>query len=96
MAKGKKTGGRQEGTPNKTTKVTRDIINDLASGLIDKVKQDIDKLGSKDRVYVFLKLVEFNIPKPQSVVIDINKSGKKTIEDKLIELSKDDDNEGDT
>jgi hypothetical protein len=36
---------------------------------------------------VWIKLCEFNVPKPQSISLDVNEAAKKTIEDKLIELS---------
>lgn len=93
MTKGRKTGGRVAGTPNKATRITRNLINDLAAGLYDKVVEDIEMLEPKDRVHVFLKLVEFNVSKPQSVAIDIMQEGKKTIEDRLAELSGDDEEE---
>ena len=38
-----------------------------------------------------IKLTGFVLPKPQSVNIDMNPETKKTIEDKLIELSKEND-----
>lgn len=86
--KGKKTGGRKEGTPNKINKLTRELINELAENMIEDVKKDLKNLKPKDRVMVFMKLAEFNIPKPQSIAIDINKSSKKTIEDQLLAMSR--------
>lgn len=86
--KGKKTGGRKKGTPNKITKITREITEELAVGMYEKVKKDIDKLSAKDRVQVFLKLVEFNVPKPQSLDISLAKEQERTIEDELLNLSK--------
>lgn len=82
-----KAGGRAKGTPNKVTAITREIINDLASGLINQVENDLLKLSPKDRVAVFIKLCEFNIPKPQSISLDMNVEAKKTIEDRLRELA---------
>ncbi|MBQ2857936.1 MAG: hypothetical protein IJB60_09200 [Bacteroidaceae bacterium] len=71
--KRKKTGGRTKGTPNKSTAITREIINDLASGLVDKVREDLhsSKLSPKDRVAAFIKLCEFNLPKPQTIAVDV-------------------------
>jgi hypothetical protein len=87
--KGKKTGGRAKGTANKTTTFTKIIINNIlsdyqSSGLM---ADDISELEPKDRLHVMIKLMEFNIPKPQSVSLDITSEGKKTIEDELIALS---------
>lgn len=85
--KGKKTGGRQKGTPNKITKITREITEEIAAGMYEQVMKDIGKLSAKDRVQVFLKLVEFNVPKPQSIDVSVTNSQERTIEDELLDLS---------
>jgi hypothetical protein len=87
MAKGRKTGGRQAGTPNKATKVTRDILNNLSAEMYDQVLKDIASLEPGDRVKVWIKLCEFCISKPQTVSLDLAIQTKKTIEDQLLELS---------
>lgn len=89
MAKGKKTGGRVAGTPNKTSKVTREIINNLTSEMYRQVLEDIASLEPNERVKVWIKLCEFCISKPQTVSLDMTVEGKRTIEDKLAELSDD-------
>ncbi len=89
MAQGKKTGGRVAGTPNKATKITRDIINDLTAEMYDKILEDIADLEPADRVKVWLKLIEFNISKPQTVSLDMAIKSKKTIEETLITLAGD-------
>ena len=85
--KGKKTGGRKKGTPNKVTSITREVINDIAVGMYDKVMADISKLSPKDRVHVFLKLAEFNVSKPQNINLEFNQQTKVTIEHELQELA---------
>ncbi|MBQ8051627.1 MAG: hypothetical protein IJ197_08675 [Bacteroidaceae bacterium] len=85
--KGKKTGGRKKGTVNKVTAITRSLINEIASGMIDTVLKDIALLEPKDRVHVFIKLAEFNIAKPQSIDISLSPEKVKTIEQRLGELS---------
>lgn len=87
MAKGKKTGGRKAGTPNKATRITREIINDLANGMLDQVKADIADLEPHERVKTWIKLCEFLAPKPQAISLDITSENERTIEDRLIELS---------
>ncbi len=87
MAIGKKTGGRKAGTPNKVSKVTRDIIANISADIYPLILKDIKSLPPNERVKVWLKLCEFCISKPQSVSLDIVADSKKTIEDKLIELS---------
>ncbi len=86
MARGEKTGGRTAGTPNKATKISRDIINNLTADMYDQVLQDIAELEPNDRVKVWLKLIEFNISKPQTVSLDMVVQSKKTIEDTLSSL----------
>lgn len=90
MAKGKKTGGRTAGTPNKTTAITRQIINDLAAGLLDTILDDIDQLSPSERVRLFVKLAEFCTPKPQAISLDMTMQTKHTIEDRLAALAQDD------
>lgn len=89
--KGKKYGGRVAGTPNKKTQLNRELITKIAEGMIDQVIIDIAELSPEERVKVFIKLCEFNIPKPQSVSIEMEAGIKKTIEDRLLQLSHDND-----
>ncbi len=91
--KGKKTGGRVAGTPNKATRITRDIINSLSSDMYKQVLEDIASLEPNERVKVWLKLCEFCVSKPQTVSLDMAFESKKTIEDKLLELSGDDEDD---
>lgn len=88
-----KTGGRQKGTPNKATRISRDLLNNLTAEMYETVLKDIAELDPADRVKVWLKLCEFNIPKPQTISLDMAVKTKLTIEDKLIELSGDDEDE---
>ena len=86
----KKKAGRRKGVPNKVTSFTKAIINNIltdyySSGLM---QQDLKALQPKERVQTMVKLAEFNIPKPQSVAIQVEEAKKKTIEDKLGELAR--------
>lgn len=102
--KGKKTGGRTKGTPNKTTAKMKDIIQDIVSAymsdeVIDKDNEyerhfssDMARLEPKDRLDAMIKLMAFVTPKPQSVALGlIGGEKKKTIEDTLNELAKEND-----
>lgn len=97
MAKGKKTGGRKKGTPNK--------ITGLAKGMIVKwleahsttpkgdkcslMMQDFMQLDPRDRVKVSAEFIKIIMPKN----INIDESEVRlTIEDKLLVLSEEDDN----
>lgn len=102
--KGKKTGGRSKGTPNKTTAAMKDVITGIVSEymsnkVIDENNQyerhfaaDMARLEPKDRLDAMIKLMAFVTPKPQSVALGlIGGEKKKTIEETLEELSKEND-----
>lgn len=90
--KGKKTGGRQKGTPNKATAFSKTVIQELLDDYTSsdgdkKFKHDIEKLEAKDRLDIMVKLMSFITPKPQSVDMSITSTMSKTIEDTLTQLS---------
>lgn len=87
MAKGKKTGGRKPGTPNKASTITRDIINEIAEGIRPNITRDLAALDPKDRLTIWLKLIEFIVPKLQSVDMNIAAPQIQSIEDALKKLS---------
>lgn len=89
MAKGKKTGGRKAGTPNKTTAFSKSVIQEILTDYTssDLFKKDMKKLDPKDRLDIMVKLMAFTTPKPQSVDMSITSNKPKTIEDALQELS---------
>jgi hypothetical protein len=91
VMRGKKTGGRQAGTPNKTTGVTKKVISDLLDhyNTSGKMVDDFDKLDPKDRITIAEKLMQYVMPKMQSTAVDMTLNDeKKTIEDTLNELAK--------
>ncbi len=91
MAKGIKTGGRQAGTPNKTSAVVRGAIAKMLDDYFnsDTFVSDIANLDSKDRVAAMEKFAAYVAPKLQTTTLDMTVDNKKTIEDKLAELSQD-------
>lgn len=88
--KGKKTGGRQAGTPNKTTAMNKSIITQMLAQYNDSglMSSDFLSLDPKDRISIAEKLMQYVMPKIQSVDMNVAAEVKeRTIEDKLIELS---------
>lgn len=89
-----KYGGRQKGSVNKVTAVQKEIITELlsdyqSSGMLSK---DFLALKPKDRIQCAEKLMQYVIPKMQSVAFDADAATTKiTIESKLRELAKDPD-----
>lgn len=89
MAKGKKTGGRQAGTPNKATATVRGAIAKMLDDYFNSAtfEQDIAQLEPKDRVAAIEKFTAYAVPKLQATTLDMVVESKKTIEDKLAELA---------
>lgn len=89
MAKGKKTGGRQAGTPNKTSAAVRGAIAKMLDDYFnsDTFVEDISTLEPKDRVAAMEKFAAYVAPKLQATTLDMAVESKKTIEDKLAELA---------
>ena len=89
--RGKKTGGRTKGTPNKATKTIREKLSEVTSDYYnsDRFFQDLAQLEPKDRVMVIERLTNYVAPKMQPTAIDAKVENRKTIEDKLVELSSD-------
>lgn len=100
MAKGKKTGGRQKGTPNKTTALAKGMIekwleahNHTPEGEdVTLLMQDFANLDSKDRVKVTMEFIKIIMPK--NINID-DSNVRLTIEDKLNALAGDDEENSD-
>lgn len=94
MAKGKKTGGRVKGTPNKATVLGKTVIIDLLSEYNNsgQMTSDFAELEPKERLIIAERLMQYVLPKMQSTSVDVAMSEKrKTIEDSLAELAREDD-----
>lgn len=87
--KGKKTGGRTKGTPNKATAFSKAVIQDILTEYTDSgsFNKDMKKLEPKDRLDIIVKLMAFTTPKPQSIDMSVTAVKNKTIEKTLKELS---------
>jgi hypothetical protein len=98
MAIGKKTGGRQKGTPNKITALAKGMIekwleahNTIPEGDVTPlIMQDFMELDPKDRVKVSTEFIKIITPK--NISIDDGEV-KLTIEDKLVKLAGEEDEE---
>ena len=62
---GKKTGGRQAGTPNKLTKELRSVLKDVLHAELETLPKHLNKLTPKERVDAVIKLAPFVLPKVQ-------------------------------
>jgi len=75
--------GRPAGIPNKLTKDLRKIIEEFVKDNIENVKQDFQKLEPKDRTKIFVDLLQYVIPKYQSINAMVN---MENIENHRIEI----------
>lgn len=67
---GGKTGGRTVGTPNKVTTDLRKWMDELLSKNLSRIEKDLDKLEPKDRLFLLEKLMQYTIPKLQSISVE--------------------------
>ena len=92
--KRQKTGGRQKGSVNKVTAMTKAVISDLLNDYHDSglMREDFLELEPKDRLTVAEKLMNYVMPKMQSASVDVQGSHVKlSIDDKLRALSMEND-----
>jgi len=66
-----KTGGRQKGTPNHTTKVLRQWLTAFVKRNRRTMQSDLDALEPKDRLVILEKLMSYVIPKQQAIKAEI-------------------------
>lgn len=86
---GKKTGGRQKGTPNKATSRIREAISSVLDDYYNSAEflTDLAALKPVERVMAMEKLAAYVAPKLQSTTLDVALETKKTIEDRLTSLN---------
>lgn len=69
-------GGRQPGTQNKATVLNGEMVQALLDNNADKAQDMLDNIKDPEAWWrVYLKLMEFRLPKMSS--IDITDNGKK-------------------
>lgn len=71
MEKRKKTGGRRKGTPNKTTQETRQWLKQFLDDNRTKIEQDFEALEPQQRLQMFERLLQYTLPKMQSVSANV-------------------------
>lgn len=64
---GIKTGGRQQGTPNKITKDIRNILKQVIANELEGIAETLNQLDAKDRIEMTLKLMGYVMPKVQTI-----------------------------
>ena len=86
-----KTGGRVAGTPNKVSAKVRSVLANVTEEYYNSecFKKDLADLEPKDRLMVIERFTNYVAPKLQSTTLEVDTETKKTIEDRLVELSAD-------
>ena len=69
----KKLGGKEKGTPNKTTHEIKSVINLIVSGQIEKINDTLNQVQETDPdkyLNLLFKLMEFVVAKKKDVTSD--------------------------
>lgn len=76
MAKGKKTGGRKKGTPNKLTLSIQEFIEEVLTQdeAVDRARQFV-RQGDRTAATVFLRLLEYRFGSPKTTIEHTGKDG---------------------
>lgn len=67
MAKGNKTGGREQGTPNKITKILKQKIVDILESEMDNIPILLNGLKDKEKLEILIKLFPYVLPKESTI-----------------------------
>ena len=70
MAKGKKTGGREKGAPNRLTKEMRIVLKNIIGDELECLQLNISQLNPNDRLSILLKLLPYVMPKVKDIESD--------------------------
>ncbi len=80
MAIGKKSGGRQAGTPNKTTSETRQMIKDILDNELPKLQHYISQIDKPEmKVKLLIDLLPYVTAKYQTIDLPNEVKGDHTI-----------------
>ncbi|MEZ4909893.1 MAG: hypothetical protein R2774_03420 [Saprospiraceae bacterium] len=72
---GKKYGGREAGTPNKLTKELRSALKNILNQEIELLPEHFNKLETKDRLEILVKLLPYAMPKVEPESYEISEGG---------------------
>lgn len=62
--------GRPIGSADKSNKVLRDLIKNFLINNFDRIKSDFEVLSPKDRLKVYCDLLQYGLPKLQTVQME--------------------------
>jgi len=71
--------GKPLGTKNKTSNHLRELITDFLSENFEKVRDDFETLSPKERTKLYCDLLQYGLPKLQSVNLETTGDNLKPI-----------------
>lgn len=81
--------GRPKGIPNKVTSDLKKWIQELIDGNKKKFSSDLKKLEPKDRLQILEKLMQYVVPKQQSISVEAQIQAEYSELEKLLEKAPD-------
>ena len=82
--------GRPKGIPNKVTTELKEWIQQLIDGNRDKFETDLKQLDPKDRLMIIERLMQYVIPKQQSISVEAQIQAEYAALEKLLHDAPDD------
>lgn len=76
-------GGRAKGTPNKISRVTRELINELLSGEYERFKRELAELDAREFCKLYVDLIRYVTPTLKSVDVNETISHESTLAERL-------------
>ena len=64
-----KTGGREKGTPNRTTRETKELLKSILQNQLDILDEKEEELTHGERIQLAKSILPYVLPKLQSTVI---------------------------
>jgi hypothetical protein len=71
MARGYKTGGREQGTPNKITADVREVLKNIVEDELRGLPDKLNELEGKDRLDIVVKLLPYVVPRLEAAEINL-------------------------
>jgi hypothetical protein len=64
-----KTGGREKGTPNRTTRETKELLKSILQNQLDILDEKEEELTHGERIQLAKSILPYVLPKLQSTII---------------------------
>jgi hypothetical protein len=79
-----KTGGREKGTPNRTTRETKELLKSILQNQLDILDEKEEELTHGERIQLAKSILPYILPRLQSTII---REGDKLGQFKTIEIN---------